>query len=63
MQAVSLLAENLANNGLSGRGCTFIGLWLLFSDSLSTDSSDYQNRLEPITIRSGVRRRLAAIPS
>lgn len=61
-QAVSTLAEKL-----SGREHTFIGMWLVLSNrtenSFSTDSQDYQNRLEPISIRSGKRRCLVAMPS
>ena len=61
-QAVSTLAERL-----SGRESTFVGMWLVLSNgtenSLSIDSPDYQNRLEPISIRSGKRRCLAAMPS
>ena len=61
-QAVSILAERL-----SGRGLTFIGMWLVLSNgienSLDADSLAYQNRLEPITIRSGKRRRLAMMHS
>ena len=61
-QAVSTLAERL-----SGRESTFVGMWLVLSNgtenSLSTDSPDYQNRLEPINIRSGKSRYLAAVLS
>lgn len=61
-RAVSVLAERL-----SGREFTFIGMWLMLSNdienSLSTDSPAYQNRLEPINIRSGKRRRLAMMLS
>lgn len=61
-QAVSLLAERLL-----GRGFALIGMWLILSNgvenSLDTDSQAYQNRPEPIKIRSGKCRRLAAVPS
>ena len=61
-QAVSILSERL-----SGREFTFNGMWLvLLSDiesGLGADSQAYQNRLEPINIRSGKCRHLAATSS
>jgi len=72
IQAASILSAKLDGTGFTGQPIVarnlefmggFIGMWLV-----SEDSSDYrnclgQNRLEPITIRSGKRRYVAAIPS
>ncbi|PZO10662.1 MAG: hypothetical protein DCF25_20545 [Leptolyngbya foveolarum] len=67
IQAVSDQAGSILAERLSGRGFTFIGMWLVLSNgienSLGTDSLAYQNRLEPINIRSGKCERLAVIPS
>ena len=67
IQSVFSQAASILGKAVSGRRLTFVNMWFALSngigDSSCIDSRAYQNRLEPTHIRSGKRRRLAALLS